>query len=377
VGQDEPVVETLSRRALNRATLARQHLLERVTMPAAGMVEHLVGMQAQVPRNPYLALWSRLEEFRPEELEAEVSGRRAVRTSLMRATIHLVTAEDCLRLRPLLQPVLDRAFATGSPFGRNLVGLDVDEVAAAGRELVEDQPRTGAELRRLLGERWPDRDGQSLAAALTYRLPVVQVTPRGLWHTSSRPAWTTTDTWLGRPLDPTLTIDDLMLRYLAAFGPASAMDMQSWCGLTRLREVADRLRPRLRVFHDEYGRELLDLPAGPRPDPDDTPAPPRFLPEYDNVLLGHADRSRFFREGGVQAPDPEGVNSIQGSVLVGGQLAAWWNLRRPTPGTATVVIRPFWPLPDDDLAALEEEARRLAAWVAPDEAHDVVVVPAA
>ncbi len=368
------VTVTLSQRALNRATLARQHLLDRVAMPAAGMVEHLVGMQAQVPRNPYLALWSRLEGFRPEELEDLMSQRRAVRASLMRATIHLVTDTDLLRLRPLVQPVLDRAFATGSPFGRKLAGLDIDAVIAAGRALVEEEPRSGVELRRLLGERWPDFDPTSLAAAVAYRLPVVQVTPRGLWHTSSRPALTTVEAWLGRPLDPSLTIEALMLRYLAAFGPASAMDMQNWCGLTRLREVADRLRPDLRVFRDGAGREVLDLPDAPRPDPD-SPAPPRFLPEYDNVLLGHADRSRFAHPD-ARAMSQDGVNSIQGSVLVDGLFAAFWNLRHPSPGVAHLVVRPVWSWSAEDRSAVEAEGRRLLAWVAPtDETHDVVVMP--
>ncbi len=354
--------DPLSQRALNRATLARQHLLDRVTMPVAAMIEHLVGMQAQVPRNPYLALWARLEGFRPEELEVLVTAREAVRLALMRSTLHLVTARDCRRLRPLLQPVLDRGFATGSPFGRNLAGVDVDEVVAAGGVLVEEATRTGAELRKVLGERWPDRDPASLAAAVVYRRAMVQVPPRGLWHTSSRPTWTTAESWLGGPIDGGLTIDALMLRYLAAFGPASAMDMQNWSGLTHLREVADRLRPELRVFHDEKGRELLDLPDAPRPDPS-TPAPPRFLPEYDNVLLGHADRTRFFHET-VRGPAPDGVNSIQGSVLVDGLLAAWWNLKRP----ARLVVRPFWTWSDADRVAVEEEGGRLLAWVEPDEA---------
>jgi len=363
--------QVLSRRALNRATLARQHLLARVSMPAAAMLEHLVGMQAQVPRNPYIALWSRLEGFRAEELEGLVAERAAVRLALMRATLHLVTAADCLALRPVLQPVLDRGFATGSPFGRNLVGMDVDEVVAAGRVLVEAEPRSGVALRELLGARWPDRDPASLAAAVTYRLPVVQVPPRGLWRTSSRPLWATAETWLGRPLDHGLTVDRLFLRYLAAFGPASAMDMQRWCGLTRLREVADRLRPELVVFRDADGRELFDLPAAPRPDPS-TPAPPRFLPEYDNLLLGHDDRTRFFRDE-ARPSTPDGVNGIQGSVLVDGLLSAWWNFKRP----GRLVVRPFGPWPDADRAAVEDEGGRLLAWVAPAEpSAEVVIAPA-
>ena len=354
--------DILSPRALNRATLARQHLLARVEMPAAEMVEHLVGMQAQVPRNPYLALWSRLEGFRVEELEALVSERLLVRMGLMRATLHLVTARDGLRLRPVMQPVLDRGLAPGGPFGRHLLGMDVDEVVAAGRTLVEDKPRSGVELRRLLGGRWPDRDASSLAAATTLRLPVVQVPPRGLWHTSGRPTWTTIESWLGRPLDDGgMTLDQLMLRYMAAFGPASAMDMQRWCGLTHLREVADRLRPQLRVFRAADGRELFDVPDGPRPDPA-APAPPRFLPEYDNVLLGHDDRSRFLHPAAIVS-SPEGVNSIQGSVLVDGLFAAWWNFTRP----ARLVVRPFWTWSDGDRSAVEDEGRRLLALVAPAE----------
>ena len=363
------MIETLSPQALNRATLARQHLLARVALPAADMVEHLVGMQAQVPRNPYLALWSRLVGFRAEELESLVAGRRAVRMGLMRATLHLVTAGDGLRLRPVMQPVLDRGVSPGGPFGRHLVGMDVDEVVAAGRALVEEKPLAGVELRRLLGERWPDRDPASLAAAATFRLPVVQIPPRGLWHTSSRPTWTTIEAWLGRPLDPGIPRDELMLRYLAAFGPASAMDMQRWCGLTHLREVADRLRPQLRVFRDEGGRELFDLPDAPRPDPS-TPAPPRFLPEYDNVLLGHDDRSRFFHPAAA-ASSPEGVNSIQGSVLVDGLLAAWWNFKTVP---ARIVIRPLWRWTDDDWAAVEDEGRRLLGFVAPEEPAAEVVL---
>ncbi|MEA2827543.1 MAG: hypothetical protein QOG43_1982 [Actinomycetota bacterium] len=353
----------MSRRALNRATLARQHLLARVEMPAAAMVEHLVGMQAQVPRNPYLGLWSRLEGFRAEELEDLVSRREAVRMGLMRATLHLVTAPDGLRLRPVMQPVLDRGLSPGGPFGRHLVGMDIDEVVAAGRTLVEEKPRSGVELRLLLGERWPDRDPAALAAAATFRLPVVQIPPRGLWHTSSRPTWTTIDAWLGRPLDRQgIALEELMMRYLAAFGPASAMDMQRWCGLTHLREVADRLRPQLRVFRDDDGRELFDRPDAPRPDPS-TPAPPRFLPEYDNVLLGHDDRSRFLQPAVVPSA-PDGVNSIQGTVLVDGLLAAWWNFKAP----ARLVIRPFWPWTEADRSAVEHEGRRLLGFVAPAEA---------
>lgn len=349
---------TLSTPALNRALFARQHLLERVALSAAEMIEHLVGMQAQVPANPYFALWSRLERFEADELERLIAGRQAVRMPLVRTTLHLVTARDALALRPLFEPVLARGFATGSPFGRNLAGLDIDAVLAAGRELMEAGPRSASELAAELGRRWPDRDAMSLAMAVRYLLPVIQPPPRGLWKRSGRPSWTTVEQWLGQPLDDAPDVDSVVLRYLAAFGPATVADVRTWSWLTGLREVVERLRPRLTTFRDEGGRELLDLPDAPRPDPD-TPAPPRFMPEYDNLMLSHADRSR------VIPPSAHGrITGYVGTVLIDGFVRGQWRVAKEA-ASATLILDPFEPLDEQRLDAVMEEGTRLLEFAVP------------
>jgi hypothetical protein len=357
---DAPV---LGARALNRALLARQMLLLRAPLAVEEALERLVGMQAQIPNAPYVGLWTRLAPFDPRDLARLLEGRRVVRMPLMRTTIHLVTARDCARLRPLMRTVLERGFATRSPFGRNLDGLDLEPVLAAGRALMEERPRTTAELGTLLGARWPDRDAMSLAMAVRYLVAIVQVPPRGVWGATGRPKWTTADSWTGKPIPDGASLDELVLRYLGAFGPASVRDIQAWSWLTRLRDVVERLRPRLLAFRDENGRELFDLPDAPRPDPD-TPAPPRLLPEFDNALLSHADRTRIIPNGYRErlfTRDP------RGSFLVDGFARGTWKILREG-GRAYLQIEPFVRLSKADSTALAEEARRLLAFVTGDDA---------
>jgi len=350
----------LGPRALNRALLARQLLLARDRMPALAAIEHLVGMQAQAPLAPYVGLWSRLDGFRPETLAEAIVERRAVRTSLMRATIHLVTTEDALRLRPLIDPVLGRGFRT-SAFGRRVEGLDLAEILAAGRDLVEARPMTSPELAARLAERWPEIDRESLVFAVGYLVPLVHVPPRGVWGETGPVARTTLESWLGRPLDTDPSIDELVLRYLSAFGPATVMDVQAWSGLTRLRAVLERLRPRLATFRDDAGRELFDLPDAPRPDPE-TPAPPRFLPEYDNVLLGHADRSRII-PAGRRIPLPPGNGATRGTILLDGMFAGEWRITADG-GRATLEVEPFETIQATELPAVHEEGARLLDFAA-------------
>ncbi|MDF2714574.1 MAG: hypothetical protein K0R28_1499 [Paenibacillus sp.] len=351
----------LGTRALNRALLARQLLLRRANMTVSDALGHLAGLQAQAPNPPYIGLWTRLESFRHEDLSDLIVNRQAVRIALMRSTIHLVTARDCLAFRPVLQPFMERVLI-GS-YGKRLAGLDIAAIAVAGRALVEERPRTFSELGKLLLEQWPDRDPSALANAVRNFVPLVQIPPRGIWGSSGQAAHTSAEAWLGSPLSSASLPDEMILRYLAAFGPATVKDIQVWSGLTRLSEAVDRLRPRLRTFIDRNGSELLDLPAAPLPDPD-TPVPVRFLSEFDNVLLSYDDRTRIiadehrplvFTENGI----------IRATILVDGFVNGLWTIERKRKA-AELIIRPFGPLSEEAHDALLEEGARLLEFAAAD-----------
>jgi hypothetical protein len=350
--------EVLGRRALNRALLERQMLLRRRNLSAFDAIERLAGMQAQEPDAPYVGLWTRLEDFGPDELTCLISDRKVVRGPLMRSTIHLVSGRDCLKLRPVIQPVLARAFS-GSPFRRKLEGLDFDELLAAGRASLVDSPRTRAELSALLAKRWPNRDPLSLAYAITFLAALVQVPPRGIWGERGQATWTTTESWLGRPLDQAASPDEVFLRYLTAFGPATVADARAWSGLGGLREVFERLRPQLITFRDEHGRDLFDVPGAPLPDPD-SPAPPRFLPAFDNVLLSHNDRTRIISDEHRKVLLRDRL--MRGVLLDGFACATWKTEQRG--GKSTLVIEPFEPLTEEDRDALAQEGERLLGFLA-------------
>jgi len=379
-------VDRLDTRQLNRATLDRQLLLRRADLPARTAIGHLAGLQAQAPLAPYVGLWTRLAEFAHEDLRHLLTERAVVRAHLMRNTIHLLNAPDFTRFRPLYQPIMDRALA--GHFGPRLAGVDLTELRTVAAALLSQTPLTRSQLAGRLSPRWPAHDPAALAYAATHLLHLVQVPPRGLWGRTAPATWFLASAWLDAETAPAAyhqededwsttvdhsfdrpPLDDLVLRYLAAYGPATVNDIQAWSGLTRLREVTDRLSARLRPFTGPDGAELLDLPDAPRPDPD-VPAPPRFLPEYDNLLLSFADRSRVIR-GARAVPLPPGNGATTGTLLADGWWAGEWTISRG-PDRATLEIRPFGPLAEDAVAA---EGRRLLEFAAPAAAHDVRFAP--
>jgi hypothetical protein len=345
------VTEVLTTRQLNRASLARQYLLQRRTGSTYTTVEHLVGLQAQEPQEPYVGLWSRLEGFEPAELVALLEQRDAVRTALMRRTLHLMTSRDALALRPLHQPMLVQRML--STLRRRLTDVDLDQLAELARPLFAEEPRGVTEVARLLADRWPEVPPPDLGNALSSLLPLVQVPPRGLWRKNGAARQTTIDSWLGRPLaDPGASADELVRRYLAAYGPASSADVRAWSGLPGLRETLQRLRPELRTFRDERGRELFDVPDGPLPEAD-TPAPPRFLPAFDNAVLGYDDRGRII-------DDAYRGLSVAGArlVLVDGRVVATWSTEGDV-DDMTVQVRALRPLPRDERDAVVAEGESL------------------
>jgi len=327
-------------------------------MPALAAIEHLVGMQSQVPLAPYYGLWSRLSDFRAEDLASLMTERRAVRVALMRGTVHLVSARDCRPLRKLVQPVFDRDLRVNAEHSKALAGLDLAALRRAAAKLLSDEPLSTVEIGKQLRQTWPERQPGSLCHGARGLLCLVQATPRGVWGKGGATRLVTADAWLGPTASgPALMLEGLALRYFFSFGPASVQDLQAWCGLTRLGEVVERLGRRLRRFKSEAGVELYDVANAPRPAAD-TEAPVRLLASYDNLLLSHADRSRvmdeetrrrfFFAKNGV----------LPGALLIDGFLAGSWNVAGGRK-TAILGVRPFIRLSRGVEAAIQEEGARL------------------
>ncbi|SDK46013.1 winged helix DNA-binding domain-containing protein [Nonomuraea jiangxiensis] len=359
----------LGARALNRATLARQLLLDRADTPVLDAVAHLCGLQAQEPQEPFTGLWSRLRAFDPAVLDGLLTGRRVVRTHLMRRTVHLLAADDVLAWRARHDAMLrQRVLGT---YRRELAGLDLDELTVAARAVLADgEPRSMTEIARALADRWPAPGPRALGELVVAALvPMVQLPPRGMWRARSRVRNAPLSLWLDRDIDPPAPPgtdpagEALVRRYLAAFGPAASADLRAWCGLAGLPAAVAAVRGELVAFRDERGRELLDLPDAPRPDPD-TPAPVRFLPAFDNAILGYHDRSRII-------DDAHRGLSVAGArvVLVDGRVAATWTVEADL-----VVVTPLRDLTRAEHAEVTEEGRCLASFLSGDGGDGVRVL---
>lgn len=355
--------ETLTQWQLNRATLARQMLLARTETTPLTAVERLAGMQAQEPKPPFIGLWSRLRDFRRHDLHEELQAKALVRGTLMRGTIHLVSAGDYAAFRRTLQPVLDRGL---SALGDRAEGLDEARVLPVARELLAERPRTFSELRGLLQERFPEMHERALGHVVRMRLPLVMMPIDHPWAFPANADFALAESWLAEPLANGDNAEALALRYLAAFGPATVADLQTWSGLPRLKPVLDALRPRLVAFRDERGRELFDLPDAPRPDAE-TPAPVRFLPEFDNLLLSHADRTRVIADEHRTIVYQKGNLRLLATFLVDGVVSGIWRVERKRK-VATLRLTPFAPLAKDARADLEAEGEALLRFLEEDAA---------
>jgi len=351
----------VTRRELGRATLARQLLLERVPLSPVEAIEAIAGMQAQEPRPPFIGLWSRVSGFDPQALRAALRTAVVVRGPLMRGTLHLASAADFPVLREACRPALELA---SRMLRERLAGADLDAVTAVARSALEERPRTSAELRELMAAAFPGSDVRALAHHARMHVPLVLVASEDEW---------------GFPRDPALApgppgrgeATTLVRRYLAAFGPASVADAQEWSGVRGLRPAFEALGDELIRLCDESGRELFDLPDAPRP-PADTPAPARLLPEFDSLLLAHADRGR------VIAPEhrPRLITKnlrVPAAFLLDGEVAGTWSVTRRA-RSATLELAPFGRLAVAARRALEREAEELLAAIEPGRSAEVRVI---
>ena len=336
----------LTQRELNRALLARQLLLERARLTPVQALERTAGLQAQDARAPYVGLWSRVADFRRDQLNTALLRHTAIKGTLMRATIHLVSALDYAHFLPAVLPTLQgywRRYATSRQYD-----FDVDELMERVREFARE-PRSARELHAALG-------GEGQWWRLRFHEPFVHVPHREEWAFRRQPRYVAGRHWLRRPFaGEDAAAAHLIRRYLAAFGPATTQDVGAWSGvpLATLRPVLDTLR--LRRFRDERGRVLVDVPRAPLP-PADTPAPPRLLAPFDNAVLSHADRTRI-------VSDEHRRRIIRGGIvdpvfLVDGFVAGRWRL-----AGGRVVIDPFHALPKRAEHELRAEADALEAWL--------------
>jgi hypothetical protein len=359
---------TISLRDLNRATLARQLLLERAAITPVAAVEQLIGMQAQEARPPFIGLWSRLRDGRRNEMLRAIDERVLVRATLMRGTIHLFSAADYRAFRAAIQPVLDRAI---SVLGSRSEGLDVEQVLPAAYALLAGNPLPFNDIRDQLQAQFPDMNDRALGYTVRMKIPLVVIPTEHRWGYLANAPFGLADEWIGPGDPPGLALQELIRRYLAAFGPATVADAQTWFGMPGLKPTFEALRPDLLVFKSERGKEYFDLPEAPRP-PADTPAPVRFLPDFDNLLLSHADRTRVIADEHRGIVYQKGNLRLLPTFLVDGNVAGMWRSERKRKD-ATLTITPFAPLSSATQRELADEGEGLIRFIEDDAAtHSVV-----
>lgn len=351
----------LSTRRLNRALLARQLLLGRRKLPLTRALEQIGGLQAQYAPSAYIGLWSRLEAFDRAQLTRALERRRAVQATLMRSTIHIVSAGDYW---PLAAAIRRDQRQWWERIHRRLLG-DVDTTVAdvLVREALGSGQLRRDELLGLIKTRFDPARASAVWNGVGVEL--VRVPPSGTWERRRADLYATAEAWLGPPdVEEAAALDLLLRRYLGGFGPASLADAAIWAGVnvSTLRPSAERLR--LRTFQDDQGKELLDLPRAPLP-AEDSPAPVRFVPTWDAVLLVHARRTQIlperFRSVVFDTKTPHSFPTF----TVDGAVAGSWRVER-TKAKATLELSPFEPLPRAARAELRDEGERLVRWHEPD-----------
>jgi hypothetical protein len=339
----------MNARALGRATLARQLLLERHALDVTDAVGRLGALQAQEPKPPFVALWSRLEGFEAAQLIEAIEAKTLVRGTLMRGTVHIARSEDFLRWQPILAPLGVEALR--KVIGDRVKGVDLDAVVEDVRELFADAEVLSAdEVRDWLARDRPSEDTRAIARTALYSLPLVRAPDGGRWGFTPKSRFTDSRHWLGK--DPVKRPDRraLIRAYLAAFGPATPRDAEQFLGGGDWQETFDALEL------ERFGK-LYDLPEAPRPD-EDTEAPVRFLPDFDSLMLAHADRSRAIADVHRKQLTTKNLR-VRATVLVDGMVAGFWKLDKKK-----VVVEPLRTLLKREQAAVDEEAERLAAFVA-------------
>jgi hypothetical protein len=360
---------TLTARQLNRALLARQLLLKRERVSVRAAIHAAGGLQSQEPKDPFVALWSRIDSFKSRQLLAAAESRAIVRGTFLRATIHTATADDFAAFRLLLQPVIHRELQIRREFGGG--GFDRLKLESAARALLARGPLSAQQLGEALASKFPKAQGAAgLARWIRTGIPLIMAPTDDRWGYSRPPRFAAADQWLDQPLDAGRSAEDLVLRCLSAIGPAGSADIRTWSGLKGIKPILESLRPRLAVFKDESGRELFDVAGAPRPDAE-TPAPVRFLPEYDNVFLSHADRGRIMHAAHGRHFTQAGNGRRLRTVLVDGFVRAGWTATRRG-SRAAIEVRAFEKFSKAAAAELSAEAEALLHFMEPDAGEFVV-----